>query len=449
MAINFPSSPTTGQSYTDTTTGQTWIYNGTGWASSYNRSSVVRQQFTASAGQTTFTVSGGYAPGLLDVYQNGVKLVSGSDYSASNGTTVILTVGASAGDSVEVWGLALFAVANAPTLAQLYAETGDAGPVVNRNRVINGAMEIDQRNAGASVSLSGATVFPLDRFAAYGNSTGTISGQRSTVAPVGFANSLLYTVTTTSSSAAGNYAQITQLIEGANVLDFAFGTAGAKAVTVSFWVRSSITGTYGFVLANGSPITRTYVTSYTVNNANTWEYKTLTIPGDTTGTWPTSNAVGMRLAWDLGFGSTYNTATTNTWQAGEFQGLTGGVKISLNTGATFYLTGVQLEMGGTATAFERRNAQQELAMCQRYYFSSKTDHTYGSPGATYQSSYTVGFPVEMRAAPTMALGSPTANTNVTSASISAVDAATYKVFLQAAGAANCRYAAPFTASIEM
>jgi hypothetical protein len=414
MAINFPSSPTTGQSYTDTTTGQTWIYNGTGWASSYNRSSVVRQQFTASAGQTTFTVSGGYAPGLLDVYQNGVKLVSGSDYSASNGTTVILTVGASAGDSVEVWGLALFTVANMPTLAQLYAETGDAGPISMRNRIINGDMRIDQRNNGASANNGAGGLYTLDRWSTFGSQASKFSIQQnagSVTGPVGFQNYLGITSTSAYSVGASESFSVRQYIEGYNTADLNFGTANAVTVTLSFWVRSSLTGSFGGSLYNSAG-NRFYPFTYTINNANTWELKSIVIPGDVTGTWVgATNGIGLAVQWSLGAGSSVS-GTAGAWASSTALQPSGSTSVVGTNGATFYLTGVQLEMGGTATAFERRNYQQELAMCQRYY--AKTYNTETTPGTATTTGYIItttnasgwayvtwNIAVAMRASPTI------------------------------------------------
>lgn len=426
MAIDFPASPTTGQSFTDNTTGQTWIYNGTGWASSYNRSSVVRQSFTASAGQTTFTVSGGYAPGLLDVYQNGVKLVSGSDYTASNGTTVILTAAATAGDSVEVWGVANFAVANAPTFAQVYAREGDAGPIVMRNRIINGAMEIDQRNAGAALTLAASTAYTVDRWAANRGASSTATVQRSSVAPSGFVNSLLYTVGTGASPVASDYAVLVQYVEGTNIADLGWGAAGAQSVTLSFRVRSSVAGTYGVVLQNASQ-NMPYATTYTINNANTWETKSITIPGPTSGTWATNNTVGIQVIFDMGVGSTQSIAASSSWQSGNYIGVSGATKIVATAGATFYLTGVQLEVGGTATPFERRLYSQELAMCQRYY---EVGNVLG--GAYYQNvtgnaadkfQHSVFYKATKRATATVVvnnLGGGTLTTNFTTADMFAV-----------------------------
>lgn len=414
MAIDFPASPTTGQSYTDTTTGQTWIYNGVGWASSYNRSSVVRQSFTASAGQTTFTVSGGYSPGLLDVYQNGVKLVSGSDYTASNGTTVILTAAAAAGDSVEVWGIANFAVANAPTLSQFYGQVGDAGPVVNRNRVINGDMRIDQRNSGSSVTVNNgsANAMSVDRWQGAGETTdGVFTLQQSTSSPpVGFTHFLRATVTTADASigASQRYSILTKL-EGFTVSDFNFGSANARSVTLSFWVRSSVTGTFGGTLRNAAG-TRTYPFTWTINNANTWEFETIVIPGDVTGTWATDNSTGFWINFDLGSGSSLR-AASGSWAAGDFRGATGAVSLISTLNATYDITGVQLEIGGTVTPFERRSYIQELAMCQRY-FEWCSFNVYGYQSTTGEViGGGVNFRAPKRTAPT--LGSITTDPGAT------------------------------------
>lgn len=272
-----------------------------------------------------------------------------------------------------------------------------------RNRIINGDMRIDQRNAGAAVTLSTGSLFPVDRMQAFRTGSAVATGQRSTVAPPGFTNSLLYSVTTGASVVSNDYSQLGQNIEGFNVADLGWGTANAQPVTISFWVRSSVTGTYGLGF-NDNVFSRSYVTSYTVNAANTWEYKTITIPGDTTGGWTTNNTTGIRLAWDMGFGANSNTSTINSWQASGAQGLTGGVKLTQNTGATFYITGVQLEAGSVATPFERRDYGRELMMCQRYYERVSLNANtllamYTSAGSFYGSG--VKFAVTKRATPSM------------------------------------------------
>jgi len=232
-----------------------------------------------------------------------------------------------------------------------------------RNRIINGAMVIDQRNAGAAVTTSGA--YTVDRFANTQSGGGVISWARSTTAPTGFTNSLSGTVTTPDSSiAAGDIYRLYQYIEGFNCADLGFGTASASTVTVSFWVRSSITGTYCLGLQNAT-FNRSYAANYTINAANTWEYKTVTIAGDTTGTWATDNTAGIAVFWDLGSGTTWN-QTANTWAATNTWKTSSQTSWIATNGATFYITGVQLEVGSVATPFEQEIYSTTLAKCQRY-----------------------------------------------------------------------------------
>ena len=256
-----------------------------------------------------------------------------------------------------------------------------------RNRIINGDMRIDQRNSGASVSGDGS--FAVDRFNSFKN-TGSYTGQRSTDAPSGFQYSYLYTNTSATST---SYAGIMQIVEGYTVADFGFGASGAATVSLSFWVKSSLTGTFGVSLRNNAS-DRSYVASYTINSANTWEQKVVTINGDTAGTWVKDNGAGIRVWWDLGVGSG-NSTTAGSWQAGNYFGLTGGTKLTNTSGATFYITGVQLEKGSVATPFEYRPYGQELALCQRYYNAMANWVFGGTQGSCYS------FPVKMRAAPTV------------------------------------------------
>jgi hypothetical protein len=271
-----------------------------------------------------------------------------------------------------------------------------ATPFAMRNRVINGAMEIDQRNAGAAITTNGA--LPVDRFIASINTTGaTFSSQRSTTAPSGFINSLAFTVGTGASSSAAEVCGIQQRIEGLNVIDFAFGTASALTVTLSFWVRSSMTGTFSGSVANSAQ-DRSYVFTYSISASNTWEYKTISISGDTSGTWLRDNGVGVRIWWDLGSGTNYN-GTAGTWSAANYRNSSGSANFVGTSGATFYLTGVQLEVGSVATPFERRLYTTELQLAQRYY-QKASGNQYSSYGATYNYVQWY-FKVTMRASPTL------------------------------------------------
>jgi hypothetical protein len=271
-----------------------------------------------------------------------------------------------------------------------------------KNRIINGDMRIDQRNAGASVTPT-ANAYTLDRWLAGLNVTSKFSVQRSTTAPTGFVNSVLITSTSAYSVLSADRFAFTQLIEGFNTADLAWGTASAKTVTLSFWVRSSLTGTFGGALQNNAS-DRSYPFTFTINAANTFEYKTVTIAGDTTGTWLTDNQIGIGVRFSLGTGTTYS-GTAGAWAGADYRSATGAVSLVGTNGATFYITGVQLEVGSVATPFERRDYGRELAMCQRYYYKIKAETTNTSFSmaqcdSTTTALGTLSFPVTMRTRPT-------------------------------------------------
>ena len=281
-----------------------------------------------------------------------------------------------------------------------------------KNRIINGAMVIDQRNAGASVSaVDGA--FQLDRFKTVsydGTSavTGKFTVQQNAAAvtpPAGFVNYLGVTSSAVTSLAAGAEYTIGQNIEGFNTADLNWGTANAATVTLSFWVRSSLTGTFGGSLRNTNA-TRAYPFSFTISTANTWEYKTITIAGDTSGTWSTTNGIGVRLVFGLGVGSS-GSGTAGAWVGSNINSVTGATSVVGTNGATFYITGVQLEKGSTATSFDYRPFGTELALCQRYFAKLQNDGTGGDVAlgcgiqqATTSSAFAVVYPVTMRSEPT-------------------------------------------------
>jgi hypothetical protein len=244
-----------------------------------------------------------------------------------------------------------------------------SSPYVLKNRIINGAMVIDQRNAGASVTITNTstTTYTLDRWAVYGSQASKFSVQQDAAAvtpPVGFNDYLGVTSLSAYSIGSGDIYIIGQKIEGYNIADFAWGTANAKTITLSFWVRSSLTGTFGGTLSNNA-FDRSYPFTYTISAANTWEQKTLTIAGDTTGTWLTTNGTGLTLWLGLGCGSSVS-GTAGSWQAAGYYSATGAVSVVGTNGATFYITGVQLEQNTSATPFERRLYGMEFDLCRRY-----------------------------------------------------------------------------------
>ena len=239
-----------------------------------------------------------------------------------------------------------------------------------RNKIINGAMVIDQRNAGASVTIT-SSAYCLDRWLAYASQSSKYSVQQnagSVTPPSGYAKYLGVTSLSSYAVTSTDYFLMTQLIEGLNTYDLNWGTSSASSVTLSFWVRSSLTGTFSGAVFQANTTNACYVFTYTVNSANTWEYKTVTIAGPTIGTWPSTNAASIQVNFNLGSGSTNLTSSTGAWAAGaNYFGSTGSQSVVGTNGATFYITGVQLEVGSVATPFERRQYGQELALCQRYY----------------------------------------------------------------------------------
>lgn len=235
-----------------------------------------------------------------------------------------------------------------------------------KNRIINGAMVIDQRNAGASVTVNTTNVYTLDRWALSESSDAVFTVQQDSSAPSGFNNSAKVTVTTADASiGTAQYNSFQQRIEGFNFADMAWGTANAQPVTLSFWVRSSVTGTFGGAIAN-SAYNRSYPFTYAINAANTWEQKSITITGDTSGTWLTTNGIGITLYFDLGSGVD-NTGTANAWVGAGNVGADSTVQLANTLNATWYITGVQLEKGSTATSFDYRPYGTELGLCQRYF----------------------------------------------------------------------------------
>jgi hypothetical protein len=279
----------------------------------------------------------------------------------------------------------------------------NGGPIAgSRNRIINGDMRIDQRSAGAVMNMTGANYGTCDRWASDYSASSKFTAQQnagSVTPPAGFSNYLGVTSSSAYSVVAGDYFLLRQTIEGYNIADLGFGTANAKTITLSFWVRSSLTGTFGGAVNNGGSYS--YPISYSILAANTWEYKTIIISGATAGTWASNNTTGMSVLFSLGTGSTYTT-TANSWVAGNYANSTGATSVVGTSGATFYITGVQLEPGSVATPFERRSYGAELALCQRYYWKNPdTFLYYKSRESDRNRSASIPFPVEMRTAPTI------------------------------------------------
>ena len=277
---------------------------------------------------------------------------------------------------------------------------GTAGFTGGRNRIINGDMRVNQRNIAAQVPLA-AGVYLADRWIYNANQSTRYNAVTATATPpVGFTSYLSYTSTGAFSPSAGDWQATEQRIEGLNFSDLNWGSVNAKAVTLSFVVKSSLTGTFSGAI-NNADTTRSYPFTFTISSANTWETKTVIIPGDTTGTWRSDNGTGASVRFNLGTGTTY-LASAGAWTGAQTFGATGSVNVSGTSGASFHITGVQLEAGSVASPFERRDYGRELIMCQRYY---STGSFYWAGGAV--NTATVGgwssFPVTMRSAPTLTL----------------------------------------------
>jgi len=347
---------------------------------------------------------------------------------------------------------------NGVTFPDSSLQAAAASPYVLKNRIINGDMRIDQRNAGASVTInSAAYTFAVDRWSGYGESAdGVFTLQRSTTAPTGFTNSLLATVTTADASIGANQLYIVeQFIEGFNVADLNFGTANAKTITISFWVRSSVTGTFSGSIADTN-YTRSYPFTYAISLANTFEYKTVTIAGDTTGTWNTGNGIGMRLYFDLGSGSSTK-GTAGAWTGSGTVGATGSTNLIATSGATWYVTGVQLEQNTSATPFERRLYNQELANCQRYYetgsgFFNGLNPSFGNNNPHGMLAGT-NFQVTKRATPSITLGTATTSLCYTNSgstnNINTQSFAQTVLVLTGGAALNMIITQPWIAAIEL
>lgn len=333
-----------------------------------------------------------------NVYQDIRSLDSGggsSDPLSLTGLTVSTITASSATFTTALISSASITVANISTANVQNINGTFIG--LGRNRAINGETRIDQANGGASSgSITASSKYSVDMFSGFGtNSAGVFTLQRQTsTPPTGFTHYLRAT-TTTASASPGSTAryEIHSNIEGTNIRDFLFGTSGAKTFTISFWVRSSLTGTFGIGVLNGGT-SRGYVATYAISAADTWEQKRITIPGDVTGTWTiTDGSTGIQMLWDLGGGSNVETSS-GAWSATFAYRTSACTRVISTNAATWDITGLQFEMGSVATAFEYRPIQVEIAMCQRYYEKSYNVDvavpTNTSAGLVYFTATTTG-----------------------------------------------------------
>lgn len=320
------------------------------------------------------------------------------------------------------------------TQAAILAASGSPGTTTGfKNRIINGGMQITQRGTASVTAVDSGATFPVDRFFVYSTPTSKFTAQVTTANPsstggqtacLGITSSSAFTVTS------GTLGVLEHRIEGYNVADLQYGYSNAKTVTLSFWVYCSLTGTFGGSIVAGSG-TRSYPFTYTISSANTWQQISVTIPGDTTTVNNTTTGTGLIVSWSMGAGSVYS-GTAGSWQTGELYNATGSVNLIATNGATFYITGCQLEVGTTATNFDFRSIGTELSLCQRYCFAfndstSAGNASYGVGNVFNASNINICgfFPISMRIAPTgITVTSPTSffigtgGSNTTTSSIS-------------------------------
>lgn len=346
---------------------------------------------------------------------NGMTIVAGGSNVAVVNTTAFTISNSS---YLVVGNSSVNTVVNATTVAVggVSVNAASLNPYQGiKNRIINGDMKVDQRgNNGASsiIANSNSRTYGLDRWAIQASTAARYftMQQKSDTPPTGHTHYLRTIVAGSGSPSSTDYNFLSQPIEGYMVGDLDYGKATAKTITISAWVRSSLTGTFGASIQNGAS-TRSYPFTFNIGSANTWTQISVTVPGDTTGTWYYDNNVGMFLCFDLGNGSNYR-GTPGSWSASGYPGATGSINLVGTLSATFDITGVQLEIGSSATLFDRRSFQQEMHLCQRYYWKSNYTTAAGNSswpgilGNTYTQAYysiSISFPCRMRVTPTVSV----------------------------------------------
>ena len=365
--------------------------------------------FNGTGSQTAFTLSRTVnSVNDVEVLVNNVEQQPNSTYTIS-GTTLTFTTAPSSGtNNIYVRYLSTVTQSIAPSqntvqYSSLNSDNQSKLGIMYKNRIINSNMVIDQRNGGAAVSSS-YFGYVVDRWNLSQSTTGKLIAQQnagSITPPAGFSNYLGVTSQSAFSIGSGDYYTWNQPIEGFNTADLAWGTANAKTVTLSFWVYSSLTGTFSASLQNSAQ-NRSYPFTYSISSANTWTQISVTIAGDTSGTWVTTNGIGIQVLFALGIGSTYGSGTAGAWTGTTAYSVSGTVTPITTNSATFYITGVQLEKGSTATSFDYRPYGTELALCQRYYQLSGSGISGGVETST-SVNFGTKFNTTMRASPSTSL----------------------------------------------
>jgi hypothetical protein len=340
------------------------------------------------AGVGTFSSSGANLTGIVTASSGFVGNVTGT---ASTATASATAYGLSGSPTLS--GITSVSTTNLTVNGNAYPATG---PLSNRNKIINGKLQVDQYDVSVT-----ADNFFVDRWKYSADSSSKATVQKDNQSPVGFQKSIFVTSSSAYSVPSGETYKIRHCIEGHNIVDLLFGTANAKSITLSFYVRSSLTGTFGGALRNSGG-SRSYPFTYSISSANTWEYKTIIIPGDTSGTWNGGNGIGIEIDFGLAVGSTYS-GTAGAWAGANYVSATGATSVLATNAATWYLTGVQLEVGSVATPFEHVNFGNDLARCQRYYqrFNNSSTIAVGVVGSSTAAFFDLKFIQTMRAAPSL------------------------------------------------
>ena len=325
-------------------------------------------------------------------------------------SSIIIQGDTSGSITVEAPGVAGTHTLTLPKETGTIATTAQSS-VGQKNLIINGDMRIDQRNAGASVTPTDG-LYTVDRWLFRVSQASKLTAQQVTDAPTGFDYSLKVTSSSAYTVGVSDFFECEQRIEGYNTAHLESGTANAKTVTLSFYVKSSLTGTFGGALAN-QLFDRSYPFEYSIDSADTWEHKEVIIELDKVGVWDTGNTIGLRVQFGLGVGNNW-AGTANAWVGRGTWSSTGATSVVETNGATWQLTGVQLEVGDTATPFENRFYGTELALCQRYYqkFAEPTN----SYGMIVQTAYTTST-TNLNSAPQFIVPMRTKPSSVTSSTL--------------------------------
>ena len=382
--IDFPANPTVGQTFTSA--GVTWTWDGIKWTFGGTVGPPVTVAPAAPSGALPGALWWDSVGGQLYLYFN--------DGTSSQWVIVTNITGAQGPQ-----GPAGPQGATGPAGAT--GPQGATGPGTNENRIINGDMRIDQRNNGASGTA--INVYTVDRWAYNATQPAKGSWSRQSVGPPGFPYSLIFQSASAYALLAGDTFYFAQYIEADMVSDFAWGTAAAQPATLSFWAFSSLTGTFSGAVCNHAN-TRSYPFTFLLSAASTWTKIAITIPGDIAGTWVMSgNGGAVDLRFDLGSGATYH-AAAGAWVNGNFVGVTGSVNVVGTNAATFYLTGVKLEIGSVATPYNWQSLAKSMADCQRYY--EFRNYTIFSGNITSGPAYYAGasYAATKRAVPTLTFG---------------------------------------------